>query len=141
MTVTLQIILERPPAGVDFGLQKGRGKDFEVIGKQRSTGDDLVFSLALEAKPAADQTADFSGPFVQGRPGERFFYIDIGKAAGQFNSEWSRRLKVPLSGIAWPPAPELRTRIAGTAKDGGPNCATPKPFAGWSSNHFKHPSR
>ena len=131
MTITLRITLELPPAGVDFGLQKGRGNSFEVIGKQRSTGADLVFALSLEAKQSTNKTADFSGPFVQGRPGERFFYIDIGTCAGQSDSKWTRRLKIPLSGIAWPPSAELETRIPGTGRDGGPNCATPKPFAGW----------
>ena len=38
--------------------------------------------------------------FVQGKAGERFVYLDIGRAAGQHDTEWSRRLKVPLRGIS-----------------------------------------
>jgi hypothetical protein len=29
--VTLRIVLERPPAGVDFAVQKGRGAAYETI--------------------------------------------------------------------------------------------------------------
>ena len=38
--LNFRIILESAPAGVDFGLQKGGGNDYEVVQKQRSkTGD------------------------------------------------------------------------------------------------------
>lgn len=33
--LTLRIVLEKPLAGVDFGLQKGRGSEYETIQKQR----------------------------------------------------------------------------------------------------------
>jgi hypothetical protein len=79
------------------------------------------------------------GPFVQGPSSARFVYLDIGAAAGQIDSSWSRRLKVPLTGITAEilsrvdKAPKLirETHVPGTGKDGGPNCATVKPFAGW----------
>ena len=35
--ITLRIVLEAPPPGVDFGVQKGRGSAFETIQTQRST--------------------------------------------------------------------------------------------------------
>jgi hypothetical protein len=65
---------------------------------------------------------------------ERFVYIDIGTCAGQIDSCWSRRLKVPLRGITMDMVEAgaiLEARIPGTGKDGGPNCATVKPFDGW----------
>src|SRR6266705_4795042 len=49
-----------------------------------------------------DDLPNFAGPFVQGPAGERFVYIDIGTYAGQTNTPWSRRLKIPLSGICPP---------------------------------------
>jgi hypothetical protein len=61
-------------------------------------------------------------------------YVDIGTCAGQADSCWSRRLKVPLEGI---PAKMIRkggvleARVPGTGRDGGPNCATVKDFEGW----------
>jgi hypothetical protein len=66
-------------------------------------------------------------------------YIDIGKSAGQFDSCWQRRIKIPLDGITWDmidsgvekPKRLLKATILGTAKDGGPSCARVKPTDGW----------
>ena len=79
------------------------------------------------------------GAFVQGPTGERFIYINIGTSAGDINSVWSRRLKIPLKGITTGMITDLQndsalmleTKVPGTGKDGGPNCATVKPFSGW----------
>ena len=35
--LTLKIVLENPPSGVDFGLQKGSGNKYETIQIQRSS--------------------------------------------------------------------------------------------------------
>jgi hypothetical protein len=122
----LRIVLEKPTAGVDFGLQKGHGSACEVVEKQRSKGDDLEFEFTVTAKTGKDQLPNFTGPFVQGPTGERFFYINIGTYAGQMNTPWSRRLKIPLSGITWDmlrSGKVLVAHVPGTGKDGGPSCA------------------
>ena len=123
---------------MDYGLQSGQGHPYEVIGRQRSGKGDLSFELQVGTKERVGKSAelDYTGPFVQGKPGERFFYIDIGICAGQADSEWNRRLKVPLRGISKTAASKAKgktfeTTIAGTGKDGGPSCATPKDFKGW----------
>ena len=121
----LRIVLDKPPAGVDYGIQKGKGSRYETILKQRSNGEDLVFDFKLPLG------ADFTGPLVQGPPGARFIYIDIGTSAGQTNSCWSRRLKIPLAGIDPSAQGVWEARIPGTARDGGPSCATVKPVGGW----------
>jgi hypothetical protein len=123
--ITLRLVLERPTAGVDFGLQCGQGSSYEVTQTQRSDGHDLQFEFNVTVKPGKDGTPDFRGPFVQGAAGERFFYIDIGTYAGQRNTPWSRRLKVPLSGITWDAvnsAAVLTAKVPGIGKD-GPSCA------------------
>jgi hypothetical protein len=133
----LRIVLEKPPAGVDFGLQKGHGSSYETIQTQRSTGKDLAFEFSVRAK--SGKSVNLLGPFVQGPSGGRFVYIDIGTYAGQTGTEWARRLKVPLSGITQPmvdrlssqPGAVLETRVPGVGRDGGPSCGTVKPFAGW----------
>ncbi len=128
----LRIVLESPPPGIDFGLQKGGGNDYETIQTQRSTTGNLSFEFAVRVREGKDGQPNFLGPFVQGPPQRRFVYIDIGTYAGQ-HTGWSRRLKVPLT-ISWElirNGKTLETRIAGTGKDGGPTCATPKPFNGW----------
>lgn len=136
--LTLRIILEAPPAGVDFGLQQGRGNDYEVVQKQRSKTGDLTFTFNVRAKQNKSGAPTFLGPFTQGPPQERFVYLDIGTIAGQTDSLWSRRLKVPLRGITWELVEQasgsshvLETRVPGTGRDGGPSCATVKPFSGW----------
>ena len=126
-SATLRIVLEKPTAGVDFGLQKGHGSDNEIVAKQRSKGGDLEFEFTVTAKTGRDNNLqNFTGPFVQGPAGERFVYINIGTSAGQANTCWSRRLKIPLSGITWEmlrPGKVLVAHIPGTGKDGGPSCA------------------
>jgi hypothetical protein len=138
--LTFRIVLEKAPAGVDFALQKGKGNRCETIQKQRSGTHDLRFEFTARAVPGAKGAdPNLLGPFVQGPSGARFVYLDIGAAAGQIDSNWSRRLKVPLTGITAEilsrvdkdPKLILETHVPGTGKDRGPNCATVKPFAGW----------
>ena len=53
--LTLRIVIEQPPAGVDFGLQKGRGNAYETVQTQRR---DLLlqgivaFARLVEKRPA-----------------------------------------------------------------------------------------
>jgi hypothetical protein len=137
--IDFRIILESPTSGVDFGLQKGGGNTYETVQKKHSNGDNLTFEFPLRVKLVGGEPPNFLGHFAQGTRSERFVYIDIGKNAGQIFSQWSRRLKVPLKGITNEMIGEVErgnnmmfeTRVAGTGRDGGPNCATVKPFAGW----------
>ena len=136
--LNFRIVLESPPPGVDYGLQKGGGNDFEVTQKQRSKTGDLQFEFSARVKESKDGSPVFLGPYVQGPPQERFVYLDIGTYAGQTGTPWSRRLKIPLRGITWDlvkqlskPSHVLETHVPGTGKDGSPSCATVKPFAGW----------
>lgn len=142
--ITLQITLIRPPSNVVFGLQKGTGIDYETVQKQISTSNDLTFTFTVKIKGdrSKDRLPKLSGSFVQGSADNRFVYIDIGTYAGQIDTMWSRRLKVPLTGITWRDIDALsvdsmlQTSVPGTSRDGGPNCATVKPFEGW---HLKEP--
>ena len=138
----LRIVLESPPPGVDFGIQRGRGSIYETIAKQRSAGGDLSFEFEVETRSAGVGTPlDFAGPIVQGPRGGRFVYVDIGTYAGQQDTSVSRRLKVPLTGMT----PDLirrassagnrvlEARVPGTGKDGGPACASVRDFDGWKA--------
>src|SRR5579859_5997153 len=133
--LTLRIVIEDPPPGVDFALQQGSGSSYEPVQKQRSNGGDITFEFQPSIKPGVlDSMAALGGPFVQGPPRQRFVYVDIGTYAGQAGSCWSRRLKIPLEGI---PPKMIRTggvleaHVPGTGRDGGPSCATVKDFEGW----------
>jgi hypothetical protein len=137
--ITLQIILIKPTPEVLFGLQKGSGSNYETVQKQISTSEDLSFKFTIKVKAdrAKDELPKFSGSFVQGPADNKFVYIDIGTAAGQYDTIWSRRLKIPLTGITWQDIDSLsgnsmlQAVVPGTGRDGGPNCATVKPFGGW----------
>lgn len=139
LSLPIRILLLFPTSGVDFGIQQGHGKHYKTILIQRSGLGDLQFDFSILYKAAPDGKADFSGDCVQGNRGNRFIYIDIGTYAGQIDTPWSRRLKIPLSHItsdmiqslANNPSWILCTSIAGTGRDGGPNCGTVKPFSGW----------
>jgi hypothetical protein len=138
--VPLRIVLVEPPTGVDFGIQEGKGNDYKTIAVQRSKVGNLTLECIIQAKGnRSDGPPNFVGALSQGPPSGRFLYIDIGKSAGQFDSGWQRRIKIPLEGITWEmidsvldtPKRWLQATIPGTGRDGGPNCATVKPLDGW----------
>lgn len=141
--ITLQVILVKPTPDVMFGLQKGSGNNYETVQKQIPNSNDLSFEFTIKVKGdrSKDKHPRLSGSFVQGSADNKFVYIDIGTYAGQSNTIWARRLKIPLTGITWDDIDSLsgnsilQTSVPGTGKDGGPNCATVKPFTGW---HLKH---
>ena len=140
MNLPLRIIVQKPPAGLDYGLQKGSGSHYQTVQIQRADGGDLQFSLEVELKNDSHAKDDprFGGPFIQGPPLGRFIYIDIGQYSGHAGA-FSGRIKVPFSDINWDtigrltadPLSVLETTIPGTGKNGAPACATVKPFDGW----------
>jgi hypothetical protein len=137
--VTLRIILERPPSGIDFGVQEGHGSDYKTVQTQRSSKQDLRFEFPIRVKEGKNGRPTFLGSFAQGPADNRFIYLDIGTYAGQINTPWSRRLKIPLAGITWPMIEQssegsliIEVRVPGTGKDGGPTCGTVKGFSGWA---------
>ncbi|HEY3840543.1 MAG TPA: DUF5990 family protein [Bryobacteraceae bacterium] len=133
--LTIRIVIERPPTGVDFALQKGRGSSCVPVQRQSSNGNDLSFEFQPAIREGvADSMAAMGGPFVQGPPKQRFVYLDIGTYAGQADSCWSRRMKVPLEGITAKMLSSggvMEIRVPGTGRDGGPTCATVKDLPGW----------
>ena len=131
--------MKSPPAGVDYGIQEGSGSVFKTIAKHRSTGQDLLFDFQIQFRFDDDGIPVFTGPVVQGPKDGRFVYIGIGTFAGQKDSVWQRRLKIPLRDITKKmilqvqsdPNLLLASTVPGVAKDNGPNCGTVKPFDGW----------
>ncbi len=134
----VRIVLVAPPAGVLYGIQRGRGSAYEVAFAARPTQGDLTFEFAITAAEGKDGVANFLGEFVQGPAGRRFIYVDVGRAAGQADTSWSRRMIIRLDEVTWPvilksakPGKRLEARIQGTGNDGGPSCATVIPIGGW----------
>jgi hypothetical protein len=136
LSVPLRITLIKPPPGVPFCLQQGKD---DLVPPSSESGEITSFDFTvIIANNRNDGPPKFRGPFVQGPPAGRFIYVNSGTYAGHLDSCWSRRAKVPLSGITWDLIEEamskssavLEARIAGTAEDGGPACATVKLLEG-----------
>ena len=136
--VPLLIVLLNPPDGVLYCLQNDNGR---FIFTTMSTGDDIVFEFQTVVKPnQRTKKPNFTGPFAQGAPGKRFFYINIGQLAGQKDTPWQKRAKVWINGwpryvklspkeitwqivyeVATDPSKMLMTRYQGMADDGSPS--------------------
>lgn len=127
--IPLRITLVGPPAKVRFALQRGKAELFEPT---ISTGANLSFSFNIRVKGEPDSGPPrLLGEFVQGPPAARFVYVNSGKRAGDPDTFWDRRAKIPLTGLTWPtimgarakPKSILEVKIPGTGSDGGPTCA------------------
>jgi hypothetical protein len=133
----LRITVVGPPAGVALRMQRGR---FERSDAVSASGDALVFEFPVTVADAACTPPRFTGPFAQGPADERFVYINVGTSAGQHDSPWTRRIKVPLYSIAPELVAEalatdgamLAAKISGIGRDGTPACATVKLLEPWA---------
>lgn len=134
----LRITVVRPPPDVTIQLQRDR---FELLPPSRVTAGELSFDFLVRIAPhSGDGPLNFLGAYTQGPRHARFVYVNSGVRAGQAGSRWDRRAKVPLLGITAGqiqliqenPDLVLEARIEGTARDGGPMCASvPLLGAGW----------
>ena len=133
----LQLLLTvlAPPRGVVFAVQRGRD---ELLPAYMSDAESIAFAVAVHLGPAlADGSFTFRGPYTQGPPADRFIYVNSGTLAGQLASCWERRAKVKLADIpralvesaVGDPDCAIEARILGTARDGGPICASVQPHA------------
>jgi len=128
--LTLRIIVTDPLPGVLLRLQRGRTG---LVEPTHSTPSEVTFEFTVRVGPTRpDGQPTFLGDFTQGAPASRFVYVNSGQQAGQVNTPWSRRAKIPLGGIGRhqvkaalaEPGAYLEVRIPGQGSDGGPTCAT-----------------
>src|SRR5262245_23859504 len=93
----IRLVLVDPPAAVDFGIQSGSGASYQTLFVQQATRGDVVFDFSLPVREnPKDGLPNFTGAFAQGPPASRFIYIDVGTYAGQRDTQWARRMKIPL---------------------------------------------
>lgn len=133
LELPLRITLVRPPPGLWFCVQ---GKSGEFLDAQPSRAAELVLEFTL--RDAGGDPPRLLGRCAQGPPATRFVYVNSGTLSGDAGSCGTRRAKVPLSSITRALLESARTgqrlaaSIAGTARDGGPVCASvPLIGAGW----------
>ena len=102
LSVPLRIHLRNPPKGIAFCLQKGKGANSTRPDYLESDGSTLTFELNVDARQGkVPGTTNFLGPFAQGTPTARFFYICVGRCNALVEPQWSGRVKIHLASIAW----------------------------------------
>lgn len=129
LEIAMRIRVLDPPADVTMMVQKGRD---ELLPAAKVNKKVLIFDLSLTVDISTG-TPNFLGKFAQGPRGARFLYLNSGTYAGQRDTCWSRRAKIPLTGITAEDIGELvrspgsRMEISFPAtggRDGGPVCGT-----------------
>jgi len=135
--ITFRLIIRNPLPGVALCVQRGRDG---LLAPIAVAADATTFEFALDVLVRTDGSMQLRGPEVQGPPGGRFVYVTVGTRAGQFDSPWDRRAKVPLAGLhdadflaaIEDPGAVLVGTIDGRGRDGGPACArVPLVGGGW----------
>jgi Family of unknown function (DUF5990) len=133
-------VVADPVPGLAIVLQRGQAAKVSGVAPASRSADSVVFDLGVTVNGALpDGRPRLLGPFVQGPPDARFVYLIVGKYAGQADSEWAGRVKVPLGGLGWAqiealaPGGRLVARIAGQSPKGGPALASVKLLPpGWA---------
>jgi hypothetical protein len=127
--LALRIVVDHPIPGVKLRLQRGRD---ELVAPTSESESAVAFDFTVRVGlPGRGGRPSFLGPFTQGAPAARFVYVNAGQNAGQHDSPWSRRAKVPLTDIttaqveqALESGARLEVHYPGRGRDGGPTCAT-----------------
>ncbi|HEY0053632.1 MAG TPA: DUF5990 family protein [Caulobacteraceae bacterium] len=129
--VTLRLTTEDPVPGLLYSLQDKAGRPVDA----RTAGESPIsFDVSVRLAPGPR----FLGGFVRSEGAVRqFVYLAIGRQAGDPAADFDRRAKIDINDI--PPAllaqaaegAVLEAVLPGRALDGGPACATVRPFFGW----------
>ena len=148
MIVRLRVICIKPPNpdlfGAAFGLQDNSTTTDWIIhpGEMQANGD-MRFECECRVRTGS-KGANFLGAFVHGPPAKRFLYLSWkpkgwrpGRPEPAFPC-WVRRMKIHLDTITRTQIEQavranrpLQAWVAGTAGDGGPNCASVSLIDGW----------
>jgi len=129
--VPIRIIVEDPVPGLTIALQRGKSAKVTLLPPSSQSPDAVVFDLDVTVDGRLpDGRPRLLGPCVQGPPEARFVYLPLGRYAGQVDSEWGGRVKVPLGGLGWDQiktlssGARLAARIQGRSPKGGPALAS-----------------
>jgi len=104
--------------GVDVGVQQRR----DVVQVHPAAGGELRWTLDAELLPGPD----FRGPYVQGRPSDRFLYLSWRRSGEMF-----RRAKLMLGAVPEEVLAAAQVGLQGRFRlvlpDGSPVCAALRP--------------
>ena len=133
-SLKIRLVVTDALPGVHCAMQRGKS---ELHPPVVSSGN-LVFDFTVQVDVSKNPLG-LTGEFTQGPPDKRFVYINSGTYAGESGTRWSRRAKVPITGISASLAQEalksgkaLQARVHGRAKDGGPFCASVPLLSDWT---------
>jgi hypothetical protein len=140
LELPIRIVVENPVPGLAIALQRGKAGKAELVPPASRSAAIVAFDLVATIDGSLpDGRPRLLARFVQGPPEARFVYLPIGKYAGQADSEWAGRVKVPLGDLGWEkietlqPGGRLVGRIPGKSPKGGPALAgvhSTKPLRG-----------
>ena len=133
----VRIVVVHPPADVSFAVQEGRSGLLPPIEVHK---DQIAFRFVVRlGMETRGNDPNFLGPFAQGPRGGRFVYVNSGRHAGQEDSCWDRRAKIPLGGLTWSLVKSalakrggvVEARMNGVGRDGGPACGSVALLGKW----------
>lgn len=112
---------------VTVGVQRGS----QVVDEQPANG--AVLTWLLDVHLTAGQ--DLRGPYVHGRPGDRFLYLSwLRSPGGMFRRAKLMLDEVPTALLRGHDGDGLRGRVTLTMADGTPLCAAVRPpVIAWSA--------
>jgi hypothetical protein len=122
------------PEGLQYdNVHVGVQRKQEVVDRFPSDASIAVWEITIDTVPK-DGATDFRGPYVHGKPGDRFLYLSWGVVDGDGNFEMFRRAKLMLDAVddgkvrmAQRTGYRLAAKLALTGGDGGPRCAAVRP--------------
>jgi Family of unknown function (DUF5990) len=114
-------------SNVHVGMQTKR-RPPELLDLQPGDAAEVTWTVDCELNGS-----DIRGPYIQGRPGERFIYLNWGSVDGDGRMEMFRRAKLMLDGVPDEILGEAATtgilvgRLGLTDAKGQPLCASVRP--------------
>jgi hypothetical protein len=110
---------------VAVGVQRGR----EVVELHPADADEIVWAFDVTDVRGRDGAPDVRGPFVHGRPGDRFLYLSWGGVGSDGHRTMFRRAKLMLDPnlLATAAGATLTGALGLTMADGTPVCAAVRP--------------
>jgi hypothetical protein len=129
--ITIEIVCTELPGARNRSLQLGIQRDEVITEAAPVDAKRIVFRPTLRARPNADGSVNFLGPFAQGPKAERFIYLNWVESNGKVLTAMIGRIKLQLNHITWAAVKKaaegnkpLRVKLALTNAKGNPVMAS-----------------
>jgi hypothetical protein len=99
--ITVEIVCTELPKTGATSMHLGIQRDNVITEVAPADSKRIVFKPVLRARPNADGSVNFLGPFAQGSKSERFIYLNWVTANGQVLTGMVGRIKLHLNHIKW----------------------------------------